>query len=95
MYFPLRSLFVLLLTFGVVTACEVKEENVNIRLTLAERDELDDRILAHMDTLRPQLEAACAESQAARVAAATDSIVQQRLENEARMRARLPQNLQR
>ena len=91
----LRRLPILLLGLCALTACEVEEENVNIRLTLAERDELDDRILAHMDSLRPVLETACEESRLARVAAATDSIVQQRLEDEARMRARLPQNLQR
>ena len=90
-----HRLLPLLLLLLLGTACEVEEENVKIRLTLAERDRLDARIIEHMDSLRPLLESRCAATQEDRVAVATDSIVQRRLEEEARMRARLPQSLQR
>ncbi|NJC27760.1 hypothetical protein [Neolewinella antarctica] len=88
---PRLIFFLLLLT--TFSACNTDEEKINVRLTMEERTGLDARILGHMDTLRPALEAYCADTQADRVAIATDSIIQRRLEEEARMRARLPQNL--
>ena len=74
-------------------ACGGETENVNIRLTMDERDELDQRIIAHMDSLRPALDTVCQQTRDDRIAVAVDSIVQVRLEEEARMRARLPQSL--
>ena len=74
-------------------ACDREPASVNIRLTMEERDELDSRIIAHMDSLRPVLDTFCDNTRDDRVAAAVDSIVQERLEEEARMRARLPQTL--
>lgn len=66
---------------------------VNIRLTMEERNELDERVISHMDSLRPLLNEKCAATTNDRIAIATDSIVQRRLEDELRMRARLPQNI--
>ena len=78
----------LLFTFG----CGERSERVNVRLTMAERTAIDNRVIAHMDSLRPALEARCAEQQRDRVDVAVDSIVQRGLEEEARMRARLRQS---
>lgn len=82
----------LLILLAICSGCEV-EESVNIRLTMEERSQLDSRIIAHMDSLRPILEEMCTNTREDRIAIAVDSIVQRRLEEEARMRARLPQNL--
>jgi len=75
------------------TACSADREEVNVRLTMAEREELDKLVTTHMDSLRPILDNNCKETFADRVAVATDSIVQRRLEEEARLRARIPKNL--
>lgn len=77
----------------LLAACSPDQEDVNIRLTMAERERLDKMVAAEMDSIRPLLQAACAESFDERVLAATDSIVQRQLEDEARLRARIPENL--
>ena len=66
---------------------------MNIRLTLAERERLDKMVTGAMDSIRPTLTAYCDSTFADRVAAATDSLVQIGLEEEARLRARIPENL--
>jgi hypothetical protein len=58
-----------------------------------ERERLDNMTVAYMDSLRPVLDSLCEVSFEDRVAVATDSIVQRLLEEEARLRARIPQNL--
>ncbi|WP_157500817.1 hypothetical protein [Lewinella sp. 4G2] len=87
---PSRLLLLLTIICSLL-ACEPTETKVNIRLTMAERSVLDTRIVAYMDSLRPILKANCVEETPDRVAVATDSIVQRRLEEEARMRARMPE----
>jgi hypothetical protein len=82
-------LFLLFLSF----ACSTDSGEVTIRLTMEEREQLDKRVSAHMDSLRPVLDSLCTTSFADRVAIMTDSIVQRRLEEEVRLRARIPQNL--
>ena len=84
--------FVVFLTCLLFAACGVGEENVNVRLTLPERERLDKMVLAHMDSLRPLLEAECARTTPDRIALTTDSIVQRALEQEARLRARIGQS---
>ena len=75
-----------------LTACGGDEEKVNVRLTLPERERLDKMVLAHMDSVRPLLEAECARTTPDRIALTTDSIVQRALEQEARLRARIGQS---
>lgn len=82
---------VVLLSF---TGCG-KEEPVTIRLTMEDRRRIDERVTATMDSLRPAIAERCQATYADRVAVATDSIVQRLLEDEARLRARIPQNLRR
>jgi hypothetical protein len=85
--------FSLLLIVLALSACGGEGEDVNIRLTMDERERVDDLTVAHMDSLRPLRKAECAENFEDRVAVATDSIVQRLLEEEVRLRARIPQNL--
>lgn len=88
----LRSLVLFL--FLALSACDSSgEEPVNIRLTMEEREQIDKMVVAHMDSLRPAMDSFCKATFADRVAVATDSIVQRRLEEEARLRSRIPQNL--
>ncbi len=82
-----------MLAFAFLTSCTSQEERVNIRLTMKERSALDARVINHMDSLRPALEASCTATREDRIVAATDSIVQRRMEEEARMRARIPESL--
>ena len=89
----MRTLLLLVLT--TLTACADDSEQVNIRLTMAEREMVDKKIRNHMDSIRPILEADCDKHFDDRVALATDSIVQRLLEEEARLRARIPQNQRR
>lgn len=82
----------LVLTF-VAAACTPEKEERRVRLTLKERERVDKLVGAHMDSIRPILDSLCAVASYDRVTAATDSIVQRRLEEEARLRSRIPQNL--
>ena len=82
-----------LLCFLFCLSCSAEQEEMNIRLTMAERDIVDSRVSAYMDSIRPVLDTLCSSTFEDRVAVATDSIVQRRLEEEARLRARIPENL--
>ncbi len=83
----------LLLSLVVLAACSGGEtEPVNIRLTMQEREQIDEMVTTRMDSLRPLLDSLCKATFADRVAVATDSIIQRRLEEEARLRARIPKN---
>ena len=88
-----QKIYVSFLFLLLLAACSSREEKVNIRLTMAERGDLDARVIAHMDTIRPAMEAFCDSTREEMIALATDSIVQRRLEEEARMRARIPESL--
>lgn len=85
----LRLLFALAALF-ILVACSAEQEEVRVRLTLKERERVDKMVTARMDSLRPLLDSVCTATTAERVAFATDSIVQRRLEEEARLRARIP-----
>ena len=86
----------LLSAFFLLAACSSgSEENVNIRLTMDERERIDKMVGKDMDSIRPLYDSLCQADFADRVAVATDSIVQRLLEEEARLRARIPQSRQR
>ncbi len=87
----MRLLLFLCLCF--FAACSGGEtESVNVRLTMEERELIDELVTERMDSLRPLLDSLCQATFADRVAVATDSIIQRRLEEEARLRARIPKN---
>ena len=82
---------IILILLSMLASCSSDKEEVNVRLTLKERERVDKAVSAHMDSIRPILQQTCSETFMDRVAVATDSIVQIRLEDEARLRARIPQ----
>ena len=88
---PTLLLIIVLCSCALAQSCEA-DNGVELRLTSAERREVDSRVRATIDSLRPILDSICAATTADRIAVATDSIVQERLEEELRLRARLPQN---
>ncbi|NJB87312.1 hypothetical protein GGR26_003092 [Lewinella marina] len=81
---------ILFLVGLLVSACE-PEKAVRVQLTPEQRDAFQAIAAARIDSLRPLLDSLCQQSFEDRVAIATDSIVQRRLEEETRLRARLPQ----
>jgi len=86
-------LFTIALLLVLAFGCSPDQEEVRVRLTLRERERVDKEVRAYMDSIRPLLDSTCAATTLDRVAIATDSIVQRRLEEEARLRARIPENL--
>lgn len=88
-------LLLTLLLINLASCSSDSDENVNIRLTMDERERIDDLVGIQMDSIRPLYDSICKADFADRVAVATDSIVQRRLEEEARLRARIPQNQRR
>ena len=85
----MRGWLVLLLTVLSAAGCE--DTQVELRLTSEERRQVDDRVSLTMDSLRPLLDSLCTVTFEDRVAVAVDSIIQERLEEELRLRARLRQ----
>jgi hypothetical protein len=82
-------LFVLI---GLTASCDDPgNQELNVRLTLEEREQVDRQVTAQMDSLRPIIDSICQATFDDQVALATDSIVQRQLEEEARLRARIPQ----
>ena len=86
-----QFLFFTLLMF--LSGCAPDTEEVNVRLTMQEREQLDEMVTSHMDSIRPILEANCEDTFQDMLAITTHSIEQRRLEEEARLRARIPKNL--
>lgn len=92
----MRYTTLLTVLFLSLTTCSSdNEENINIRLTMGERERIDELVSQEMDSIRPLYDSICKADFADRVAIATDSIVQRSLEEEARLRARIPQNQRR
>lgn len=89
---PIRHCLPAVLLLLMASGCSSREQR-ELRLTIAERERLDELVSAEVDSLRPILRRNCDETFAERVSTAVDSIVQQRLEEEARLRARIPQSL--
>ena len=87
----MRSAVPLLLVF-LGLACGPEDE-VRLQLTPAQLDAYRDIAAAEIDSLRPLLDSMCTATFEERVAVATDSIVQLRLEEELRLRARLGQSV--
>ncbi|TXF89170.1 hypothetical protein FUA23_11710 [Neolewinella aurantiaca] len=85
-------LFLASLSLALAACSSDSKENVNIRLTMDERERIDDLVGEAMDSIRPLYDSLCKADFSDRVAVATDSIVQRMLEEEARLRARIPQN---
>jgi hypothetical protein len=65
-------------------------EEVNLRLTSDQRRAVDTLVANQVKKLRPFYDSTCVANFDEMVEAATDSIVQRRLEEEARLRARIP-----
>lgn len=84
-----RLLFPICLLFATCA----DEEAVRVQLTPDQRDEFRAIAVARIDSLRPILDSICDATREERIAAATDSIVQVRLEEELRLRARLGQSM--
>lgn len=90
---PMRLPLLLIFLLLALTGCSVdSDENINIRLTMDERERIDNLVGKDMDSIRPRYDSICKADFEDRVAVATDSIVQRMLEEEARLRARIPQN---
>lgn len=88
----MRSHSLLLPLLLALTACASDaDDNINIRLTMEEREQIGDIVGEEMTVIRTRYDSLCKADFADRVAVATDSIVQRRLEEEARLRARIPQ----
>lgn len=85
-----RSLRHLLLVSVVAWSCG-PEEAVRVQLTPDQTDAYRALASRRIDSLRPVLDSICTVTFDQRVSLATDSIVQRRLEEEARLRSRLPQ----
>lgn len=88
----MKQLLLLLFLSGLFVACSPEREEVRVRLTLKERERVDKAVTAQMDSIRPLLDSICSATTVDRVAMATDSIVQRRLEEETRLRSRIPQS---
>lgn len=74
----------------LLLACE-SDDPVRLQLTPDQREAYQKLATSRIDSMRPVLDSLCALSFEDRVAIATDSIIQRRLEEEARLRARIPQ----
>lgn len=85
-------MILLLLVFSLLPACGGGEEKVDYRLTSKERRKVDTLVAAEVRVLRPLMDSLCDANFAEMVDAATDSIVQLRLEEELRLRNRIPLN---
>ena len=85
-----RSLiiFAALLLALALTSCG-DNSNVSLRLTPAERGRIDTLYTAQLDSLRPLWDSMCTQRYDMAVSKAVDSIVQQRMEEEIRLRSRL------
>ncbi|MBB4078921.1 hypothetical protein GGR28_001538 [Lewinella aquimaris] len=82
----------LLLLSLVLFGCG-EDEVVRVQLTPDQREEYQEIASNRLDSLRPLLDSICQATFEDRVAVATDSIVQRRLEEELRLRARLGQTI--
>lgn len=86
--FRLTILALIIISLSL-SACGSKETAVNLRLTPTERNRIDTIYTARLDSLRPIWDSLCEINYPVIVEQAVDSIVQQRLEEEARLRARI------
>lgn len=87
-----HTTLLIILLLSLASCSSDIEEEINVRLTMDERERIDKLVGEEMDSIRPLYDSICKADFADRVAVVTDSIVQRRLEEEARLRARIPQN---
>lgn len=74
-----------------LSACGSSEGgDISLRLTLRERQQIDTIVSTELRLMRPRMDSICQANFEEEVARATDSIVQRRLEEELRLRARIP-----
>ncbi len=83
------TILLLLLAVLFWGACNSKDTEVNLRLTPNERNRIDTIYTVRLDSLRPIWDSLCEMNYPQMVEEAVDSIVQQRLEEETRLRSRL------
>ena len=84
-----RLLILLLVLFCWACSAET-EGGVDVRVTSKESKYIDSIMQVEVPLLRNQMDSICAAEMDAAIDRATDSIVQERLEEEARLRARRP-----
>lgn len=72
------------------SSCGSKQQDYSLRLTARERTRIDTIYSERLDSLRPIWDSLCDERWQSMVDRAVDSIIEERLEEEARLRARLP-----
>lgn len=81
---------VVALVLLLLWACSGEEEKVNYRLTSQERREVDTLVVKQVEELRSYMDSVCAAEFDERITRITDSLVQERLEDELRLRSRIP-----
>jgi hypothetical protein len=74
----------------LVAACGGKSAEVSLRLTPKERGQIDTLYTIQLDSLRPHWDSLCEARYETDLRRAVDSIVAQRIEEEIRLRSRLP-----
>lgn len=92
-FFGAATLTVSLLSAWLLlaVACSTAEEDdVSLRLTQRERREIDTLVSQEVKLLRPYYDSLCNADFEKNVATTTDSIIQRRLEDELRLRSRIP-----
>ena len=87
----MKPFVLLVLCCAFITWACGPDEAVRVQLTPEQRDTFQAIAGRRIDSMRPILDSICAQTFEERVAIATDSIVQRRLEEELRLRSRLPQ----
>ncbi|PPK87414.1 hypothetical protein CLV84_0354 [Neolewinella xylanilytica] len=86
----MKAILTAIVAIFLLPACG-PDEAVRVQLTPDQRDTFQAIASRRIETLRPLLDSICTATFEDRVANATDSIVQRRLEEETRLRSRLPQ----
>ena len=82
------SFFLIVIILFALTTCDNQTQNVSLRLTPTERNRIDTLYTSQLDSLRPIWDSLCELRYSRMVELAVDSIVEQRLEEEERLRAR-------
>ena len=85
----LCSCFVAIILCCFITACSNQKTGVSLRLTHAERVLIDSIYTSRLDSLRQAWDSLCEAGYDSALKIALDSIVSERIEEEARLRSRL------
>jgi len=84
------SIIPILIIFALTSSCTERE----VRLSANDRQIVDTIYLRRLDSLRPLWDTLCVTNRPMMLKAAVDSLVRTRLEEEARLRARIKQQEQ-